>query len=78
MTKKSGKAVARAIAAKPESAQDPLDLRNNPIVIFLASAVAVGGMLLIIAASAAAETAQVLEKVSRGERLDYFDWSRFQ
>lgn len=49
-------------------AQNPLDLRNNPIIIFLGAAVAVGGMLLILAASMPAEQVRMLGV--------YKDWGR--
>ncbi|ASY68862.1 hypothetical protein [Sinorhizobium fredii] len=47
--------------------EPPLSLRGNPIVIFLGSTVLVGGLLLILAATAAAKHAQCLERLGAGE-----------
>lgn len=78
LTKKT-KAAVRAIAAEPasddsifgsvrrETEQPPLSLHQNPIVIFLGSAVLVGGLLLILAATAAAKHAQCLEQLGAGQ-----------
>ncbi|MEJ6845124.1 hypothetical protein ABIA24_001769 [Sinorhizobium fredii] len=78
---KKAKAAVRAIAAEPASddaifgsvkreafdPEPPLSLRGNPIVIFLGSTVLVGGLLLILAATAAAKHAECLERLGAGQ-----------